>query len=393
MALNYLRDWGESFWQETEYRVKEITTKLEKELQGKLEGKLSNFGSLGTSAARKLTEEQKEEIVHRAQEVVNNVQIRELSTVIELLDEVLVNDPQQHYFITIDKLDEDWIEESLRLRLIRALIETSLDFARVRNVKIIVAIRFDLLDRVYRYTRDSGFQEEKFRTSSLDITWSKPQLIDVLNTRIQQLVKEQYTKKAVTYNDLLPTKMGKQPIINYIMDRTLKRPRDIINFFNLCIRFSDGKPKITLKALREAEGAYSRERLRALADEWYGVYPNLFHLVQILKGSSSVFYVKEINIAAVEENYLNLLVSGRGAKGQDLELMNLVFDGGIELEEYTKSVIMIFYKVGIVGLKTDPQISASRSDFGTISISRAELTNDTKVLVHKAYWRVLGIGN
>ncbi len=32
-ALEYLRKWGESFWQETEYRVKEVTSTLERELE------------------------------------------------------------------------------------------------------------------------------------------------------------------------------------------------------------------------------------------------------------------------------------------------------------------------------------------------------------------------
>ena len=31
-ALEYLRDWGDKFWQETEYRVKEVTQKLEKDV-------------------------------------------------------------------------------------------------------------------------------------------------------------------------------------------------------------------------------------------------------------------------------------------------------------------------------------------------------------------------
>ena len=34
LALEYLRDWGESFWKETEYRIQEVTTKLEDELKG-----------------------------------------------------------------------------------------------------------------------------------------------------------------------------------------------------------------------------------------------------------------------------------------------------------------------------------------------------------------------
>jgi hypothetical protein len=96
------------------------------------------------------------------------------------LDDVLLTDPQKKYYLTIDKLDDEWVEDQLRFRLIRALIETSLDFARVKNVKIIVALRNDLLDRVFRFTRDAGFQEEKFRTSMLQVSWTKEKLTEIL---------------------------------------------------------------------------------------------------------------------------------------------------------------------------------------------------------------------
>ncbi len=237
-ALNYLRTWGESFWEETEYRIQEVTTKLEKDLTASIEGEVPKVAKLSAGTARKLTEEQKENVITRAQTVVNSVQIRELTNVMELLDEILATNSQQHYLITIDKLDEDWIEDQFRFRLIRALIETSIDFySNVKNVKILVALRSDLLDRVLRYTRDSGFQEEKIRTSCLDLVWNQNQLTEVLDSRINVLVKNQYTKDRVTYKDVLPEKIGKQPTIEYMVDRTLLRPRDIIQFFNECIQF------------------------------------------------------------------------------------------------------------------------------------------------------------
>jgi hypothetical protein len=210
LALDYLKDWGGTFWQETEYRIEEVTKKLEKELQASIEGSVTGVGKLSFSAARKLTEEEKAEIVNRAQDVVKKIQIRELSTVMDFLGEVLIKNNQRKYYIAIDRLDEDWVEDQLRYRLIRALIETSMDFARIKNTKIVVAIRYDLLDRVFRYTRDSGFQEEKYRTSMLQPSWTRERLISVLDSRINVLVKEQYTKTIVTHKELLPSFMTKK---------------------------------------------------------------------------------------------------------------------------------------------------------------------------------------
>ena len=393
LALQYLRKWGESFWKETEYRVKEITSTLEKDLEGSVGPSLKGIGAFNATVARKLTEEQKEEVVNRAQEVVNNVQITELSRVIDLLDKVLLNDPQRKYFVVIDKLDEDWVEDRLRYQLIRALIETSLDFARIRNLKVIIAARNDLLDRVYRFTRDTGFQEEKYRTSTLQIHWTREQLVEILNSRIGVLVREQYTKEPVTHQELLPPKIGHQSGIDHILERTLMRPRDIIQFFNTCISHSDGRPTVSARALREAEGVYSRERLRALADEWYGLYPNLLHLTKLLKRRRETFAVLDVDLGDLTENYLELLVSGQGQNGLDLQMMNMVFEGAMSITEYRANVLLIFYKVGLVGLKVEAFSPISWNDAGAASVSNAEVTDATRVHIHKTFWRCLGIGS
>jgi hypothetical protein len=391
LALKYLREWGESFWKETEYRVKEVTSKLENELAGSISASLPQIGSLNASAARHLTEEQREEIINRAQEVVNKVQIADLSRVMTLLDEVLLVDPMKSYFIIIDKLDEDWVEDRLRFRLIRALIETTLDFVQVGNTKIILAIRNDLLDRVYRYTRDPGFQEEKYRTSTLQVQWTRAQLIKLLDSRISYMVREQYTGHEVTHKDLLPEKTGKRKTIDYMLDRTLMRPRDIIQFFNKCIIYSEGSTIVTPKALREAEGVYSRERIRALADEWIGLYPNLLHLVELLKRRNEVFFVKDITEKQLVDNYLELLISGRGENGLDLEQMKLTFEGDLSIDDYRINIILIFYKVGLVGIKIDPYLRFSWSSPGEVSVSFSEIGLDSKISIHPTFWRCLGI--
>lgn len=106
-ALEYLENWGKSFWEETEYRIQEVTQKLEKDIRGQIEIGLPKKVLAGQiSGSCKITDELKGQIVQRAQKVVNEVQIRQLSDIISLLDEIL-DDPQKRYYILIDRLDED----------------------------------------------------------------------------------------------------------------------------------------------------------------------------------------------------------------------------------------------------------------------------------------------
>ena len=188
------------------------------------------------------------------------------------------------------------------------LIETTFEFAKVRNVKIIVVLRVDLrIDRVFRFTRDTGFQEEKFRTSMLHLSWSRDNLVEILDTRINELVREQYTTQKVTHRDFLPAKIFNQNTIDYMLARTHYRPRDLIQFFNKCIYHADGQARIEPKIIRDAEGAYSRERIRALADEWFGLYPNIIHLAKLLKGKKESFTMGEISNTEFDDNCLELL--------------------------------------------------------------------------------------
>ena len=91
----------------------------------------------------------------------------------------------------------NWVEGEFRYRLIRALIETIKSWTKVTNLKLIVALRTDLLDRVYERTKSEGFQREKYEDYEIPIEWTKPALLTLVERRIGQLYKRQYTKAEV----------------------------------------------------------------------------------------------------------------------------------------------------------------------------------------------------
>ena len=210
-AVQYLREWGEKFWEETEYRVKEITTKMEKDLTDHLgiDLKTKVLTAKGLSQKKSLlSAEEKIEVINRGQQVVSNAQVQDLSKVHGLLESVL-SDPQKYYYVLIDRLDENWVEEGLRYRLIMALLDSVKEISRVPNVKVLVAIRRDLLDSVFRLVREAGagFQEEKYQSLYLPLQWSRKKITEILDKRVDALVARRYEKRRqVTHRDLLPKK-------------------------------------------------------------------------------------------------------------------------------------------------------------------------------------------
>ena len=132
--------------------------------------------------------------------------------------------------------------------------------------------------------------------------------------------------------------------------------------------------------VKEAEGVHSRERLRALEFEWYGTYPNIFHLAQVLRNKPSFFRTKDLDMDELEINSIELIDSGEGKSGLDLDYMEKLYKKQISQEEYRRNIIQIFYKVGIIGIKLNTTSSLSWSFSGNApSISKAEISDDVKI--------------
>lgn len=390
-AIQYLEDWGKSFWQETEFRVKEITSRVETDLDAEVKSmlgpKAAQIGSRLKSAKR-FSEEEKAELISRGQNVISKAQVQDLHKVLGLLNSVL-NDKQRVYRLIIDGLDENWVEERLRYKLIMALVQTARDFINdVDHAKVVVALRRDLIERVFRLTRDSGFQEEKYQSLYLPLTWSKEQILEVLDRRIDYLLARRYTHTRVTHKDVLPKKYRKMPIDDYIYS-IARRPRDVVAFFNDCIaKTSDGK--LGIRELREAEGEYSRGRLRALADEWSLDHSELGDFAKILQRRPTSFKLAKIADSEIEDLCLKIAAENPAGTGLT-QLAIQMIDGPMSAKEFKFVLFRTFYQVGLIGLKLAAHEAESWADELGRSVSFPEINEQTSAIVHPAYRRALGI--
>jgi hypothetical protein len=392
-AIKYLLQWGDQFWEETEYRIKEITRRMEKDLEASLKGKIS-IAEIGVGAASKLTNEERAEVVQRGKSVINSIQMRELTDVLTYLNDEVFPNKQQNYFICVDRLDENWVDDSFRYLLIRSLIETIRDFLQVQNVKIVAAIRTDLIERVFRYTRDPGFQEEKYRSLYLPLRWTKKQLLDLLNKRVNYLVRQTYTKKQVGYVEVLPSRIDKNKhAADYLIDRTLKRPRDLIEFFNNIIEYAAGKATLTRDMIFQGEGLYSKNRMRSLQDEWINDFPFLIDCTTILKQRTSTFHLNTIQREQVEDLCLdNCLLDINQTRTDLLSVQSrAVIEGTMTWSAFLCSLIHIFYITGIIGLKTESFEAYQWAHEGPSTIVADTISMDTSIMIHPMFYRILGI--
>lgn len=394
-ALNYIQEWGDKFWLDTETRIKEFTEKLESSLQASISPKIPEL-KFNMDASSQLSEEQKSEVIHYGKQVVNNVQIEKLAKIVNLLAEDIFIDPKRKTYIIIDRLDENWVEDELRYKLIRALIETIRKFKKIEHVKIIISLRTDLLNRVLEKTRDSGFQREKYESLFLRLNWSKDKLSEALDLRINHLLKNKYTNSDVFFNDIFPPKIDKISSSEYILDRTLFRPRDAIIFVNECFIEAQGRTEITPSIISNAEKIYSIGRLESLQYEWFVEHPSLNKYINLLNNYENRFKVSELTKEKIEPLIFD--IASTFDKNSDL-VVKCAYDyisssyphASIIMNQTIQNLLYILYKVGAIGIKVDGTSSVAWIHDKTQGLTPEKIKTTSIIYIHKMLWKALAI--
>jgi hypothetical protein len=394
-ALKYIEEWGDKFWIDTETRIKEFTEKLEANLRSSIDSNVPGVKLSGEAGAL-LSEEQKSEVIHHGKKVVSSVQIEKLSKIVSLLAEDIFTDPQKKTYILIDRLDESWVEDGLRYKLIRALIETIKKFRNIAPVKIVITLRTDLLDRVLDKTRDSGFQREKYNSLFLKLGWNKEQLMSVLDSRVNHLLKYKYTSGNVNFSDVFPDKIDKVTSAEYILDRTLLRPRDAIMFVNACLKESQGKTEITTEIIKLAEKAYSADRIESLKYEWFVEHPLLDKYIDVLHDRNSNFKAGAITDDQLELLILQLVESPELNADIAVKSAHTYMKSGYPasnayMAQLRQNILYILYKVGVVGIKVNGTSSVKWSHDRSQDLTAKNIENTSIVYIHKILWRALAI--
>lgn len=393
--MECIQKWGESFWQDTDYRITEITKSAENSLvegaSAELKAKIGEIGeggfALKSEKIKKLTESEKAEVKKRGQEVVSTIQIQKLDDVIRLLNENVLIDGQKVWYITIDDLDGDWIDSDLRYFLIQALLEAIRDINnQIDNVKIVIALRDDLIIRTFRKIKNPGFQSDKYKSMHLEIQWQQDDLSKLINKRISLLVKKTSVESEITLEKLLPDSSNKTNYINYFFERTLMRPRDVILFFNECMKYSYDKSKISKDGLTRAEVQYSEDRLVALSNEWASDYPQIADFINILEEFPGLFKLHEKRFK-IDGGLLEIL--GKPDLG---DILRKEIDEKLARNETTlcESYIAALFKVGAIGIKRYSNQEVFWSQDGRM-MGESEVDDQATIYIHKAFWKVLGI--
>lgn len=390
-AISYLKQWQGKFWITIDQNIKELTEKYEENLKIEIGGEIEKFKA-GGQYEKRLSSDKKSEILSRAKKIINSEQLADLSNVVDMLAELSSSDISK-YYILIDKLDERWVDDSLRFKMIRALIDALKQFKKIRNLKIIAALRSDVLERVVQETGDLGFQREKFEEYFHQIRWNKDELKALINKRIAYTFKKQYSSQyTVHFNDIFTSKINNEDTFDYMIERTLMRPRDIMSFINESFARSEGHNNISGQTIKNCEHEYSRKRREALEYEWRSAFeciPELIKYISRFK-KSSISFAEFCDSAKVDELALKI-VDTKIAHDPIRLLAEQYCNSSVSADALMKEIATTLYRVGAVGLKIGPSDKMFYSHINSPLLDGSSLNSESRVRIHPMLFSSFGV--
>lgn len=284
LATEYVETFSDNFFNEN--IISEITNKMQRELTASFGGDVS---SVKTTVGGKQNSEFTERIQSQTSRYVNTELLAKQKQVIRALVDG-TKDKKKKYIISIDDLDRSWLNEnSIRYDFINALLDAFRELLDIKNTKVLISIRTDILKGVYK---NKLRQEEKDISLISHVEWRREEILNLLNKRISYIIERQYTNEGVTFDDLFDFEVLGKTAKEYILERTMLRPRDAIEYVNLCLsKVSGDVGKLNHCVVLEAEEDYYSSRKSALCSEWYSLYPNL----RIYLDALSVFETNTLN--------------------------------------------------------------------------------------------------
>lgn len=349
-ALDYLDEFQGKFWCEADERVREIADKFESQV--KAAAGVSKGIDINAEGSSTQSSEERRELVLRYQRIVNETQLPRLNQMIKVLDEDILSRPQNHVFVVIDDLDLDWVDDRVTNALIRCLFRAVLDLKKVEHLKILVALRTNIFEAL-DFGQRTGGQEEKFRALSMRVRWSEADLEAMLDMRAAVAAERIKLENdaPTSIRSILPAKnKSRGDALEYIMRRTLLRPRDAIAYFNECLRDATSNPRVTWDRIHQAEDSYSRNRLFALRDEWKPTFPGIDRLFSKFEGAPANLGIDDL--AAVLDE-VALLPSDESFEGSDwLGRMLIEFwrSGSSAWGERYGPLIRFLFDIGFLGV-------------------------------------------
>jgi hypothetical protein len=192
---------------------------------------------------------------------------------------------------------------------------------------------------------------------------------------------------------VFPFYVGNVDPFDYIIERTLMRPRDVIAFINECLDQAQGTYEVTATMIRRAEAIFSTKRKHSIEQEWQSAYPSIKRLMTLL-GSKKKSILQATDLCTKQEmDDMALAIYSETKVGYDplFEIAKSCCDEG-HTGALTKAIFSILYRVGAIGIKLQPGTRYRYSHFDHPLLPVAQIPDeDISIRIHPMLHATFGI--
>ena len=319
----------------------------------------------------------------RARELKKLYSLEEIDPLIPKIDEVAGS---RRIFVFVDELDKGWDSSEDAMAFVAGLFHAALAInERLDNVRVLVSLRRELYDNIPALYEDA----QKVRDIIETIQWDETSLLELIGRRIARRLPELTglsfeARWNAVFAETLEYRQTRS--FNYVVDRTLYRPREIIQFCNDIAETAHRQITISAepfnyRQVAEAEYAYSEARLKDICSEYRFQYPGLQSVLETFRGGVYTFTRAEL-----EEHLLRVVV-------KDLPVDKDASSWCEDVEPET--ILDILWKVGFLRAQAVGGIRARRrsgsSYLGSHQIGSLNLRNLQRFHVHPMFRSYLGM--
>ena len=194
--------------------------------------------------------------------------------------------------VLVDELDRGWDASEDAKNFVSGLFQAAMRLnVTHKNLRVMLSLRRELYDSIPALYDDA----QKDRDRIEYISWNEAQLQELIARRIGHSVdelrdREVDTKWNAVFSETLAFRSTKS--FNYMVDRSLYRPREIIQFckdvVDEVITRGDELPA-NYPVVSAAEARYSESRLQDIASEYRHLFPGLDSVFDTFRGHLESF--------------------------------------------------------------------------------------------------------
>lgn len=221
------------------------------------------------------------------------------------LKEILVSHP---VYLFLDELDTGWDNSNEAKNYINGLFDAVYTLSSIPNFNVFVSLRQDM----YNNLIDSLTNAEKIREDIEKLHWDKRSLKAVITKRILASLPEN-ERGFIDYDETIELVFDKG-MLDYIIDHTLHRPREIIEFCNKAQEeytntynlHYDKTRKISREIIDSVLTEFSNNRILDICKEYQFEFPDIKDVLFAFEHGEEYYNTRDF-IKILENGVLKLL--------------------------------------------------------------------------------------